>query len=160
MIAGSAKVQNYAIVSGYSVVKDSATVRGYARIRDHAIIGESSVVQDYAMVEEFAYLISNTIVKDSAIVCGNAYPFGGTISGTAIAGYDYSYSWSFSDGTHYGHFPWGDTFDAYYNSTQKKPRGLVASYRVEETAGELLWDEFGAQHACLRAHRRESMMRP
>ncbi len=150
VVAGSARVQNYAIVSGYSVVKDSAIVRGNARIRDHATIAETAVVQDNAVVEEFAYVISNTIIKDSAIVCGDAYPFGGTISGTAIAGYDYSYNWSFSDGTHFGHFPWGDWFDAYFNSTQKKPRGLVASYRVEETAGELLWDEFGAQHAFLR----------
>ena len=46
--------------------------------------------------------------------------------------------------------PWGDWWDAFYPQTLRKPRGLIASYRTEETSGEQWWDEFGAQHALLR----------
>lgn len=145
-----ARITGNAVVSGYSVVQGAALVQGNARIRDHALVGGwSTVVQDQAMVEGYAWLDGPT-VKDSAVVRGNAFVWGGTLSGTSIADYDYSYSWNLTDGVHFGHYPWGDWFGPYYDSTLSKPRGLVASYRIDEPSGQLLWDEFGAEQAVLR----------
>jgi carbonic anhydrase/acetyltransferase-like protein (isoleucine patch superfamily) len=151
VVAGSATVQNYATVSGYASVFGSAKVQGNAKVRDRAIVEGTATVEDNAVIEDYAHLIETTHVYESAICRGNAYPWGSSaIAGTAIADYDYSYGWAMTDGTHFGHFPWGDYFHNYFDSTQKKPRGLVASYRVEESEGDILWDEFGAQHAILR----------
>ena len=150
VVREQARITESAVVSGYSVVQGGAVVRGNARIRDHALVGGwNTVVQDAALVEGYASLDGAT-VKDSAIVRGNAFVWAGTLSGTAIADYDYSYAWSFSDGVHFGHYPWGDWFGPYYDSTLTKPRGLVASYRIDEPSGQLLWDEFGAEQAVLR----------
>jgi autotransporter-associated beta strand protein len=151
VIMGNARVSGYARVYGYAVVQDSAIVSNYARVLDHAMVTGSSQVQGYAIVEEYARIGDSAVVKDTAIVRGDAYLFGsGVLSGTAIADYDYSMYFNLSDGTQFSHIPWGDYYDAYFAQTQTKPRGLVASYRVEETAGELMWDEFGAMQAVLR----------
>jgi hypothetical protein len=151
VIKGNATIRNYATVSGYAVVMDSAIVRNYAKVRDRAIVEDSAIVEGNAVIENYAHLIDSTHVYESAICRGLAYPWGSSsILGTAIADYDYSYNWTLTDGTHFGHFPWGDYFRNYFDVTQKKPRGLVASYRVEEGQGEVLWDEFGAKHALLR----------
>jgi hypothetical protein len=153
VIKGNAAIRNYATVSGYAVVMDSAIVRNYAKVRDRAIVASSAIVEGNAVIENYAHLIDSTHVYESAICRGLAYPWGSSsISGTAIADYDYSYNWTLTDGTHFGHFPWGDYFRNYFDVTQKKPRGLVASYRVEEGQGEVLWDEFGAKHALLRGN--------
>ncbi|NDC53133.1 MAG: hypothetical protein EBZ74_02300 [Planctomycetia bacterium] len=144
-----ARIAGAAVVSGYSVVQ-GASVQGNARIRDHALVsGWNTVVQGDAVVEGYAWLDGGT-VKDSAIVRGNASVWGGTLSGTAIADDDYSMMWNDSDGVHCGHYPWGDWFGPYYDSTLAKPRGLVASYRFDEPSGQLLWDECGAEQAVLR----------
>ena len=47
--------------------------------------------------------IENTTVQDDAIVRGCAYPFGGTISGTAIMDHDYSMGSSVTSGVHFSH---------------------------------------------------------
>jgi carbonic anhydrase/acetyltransferase-like protein (isoleucine patch superfamily) len=151
VVAGSARVRDNARVSGYAVVYGNAIVENNARVREHAMVANNARVQGNAVVEGFARLIDSTIVRDGAIVRGNAYPFGSSvISGTAIAEYDYSMAFSLTDGVQANHVPWGDWFEAYFADTQVKPRGLVASYRVEETSGELLWDEFGSLHAFAR----------
>jgi len=161
-VAGAARIEDYAvvreqarvadtaIVSGYSVVQGAAIVQGNSRIRDHALVGGwNTVVQDDAVVGGYAS-VDGATVKDAAIVRGNAFVWAGTLSGTAIADYDYSFAWNLSDGVHFGHYPWGDWFGPYYDSTLAKPRGLVASYRIDEPSGQLLWDEFGAEQAILR----------
>lgn len=149
VVQGSAVVSNSAVVSGCALVEDTARIVGSARVRDRAWVNGSSVVSGSALVEDYAHA-ENTAVSGQASVRGNAFPFGGTLGGTAIADHDYSMDFSQTDGCLFSHIPWGGWFDAHYTATLRKPRGLAAGYRVEETSGELLWDEFGAQHALLR----------
>ncbi len=159
-VSGSARIEDYAVVQGSAVVKGSAVVSGFA------LVDGTAVVQDSARVRDRAELRSGTVkgralvagytriesatVQDDAVVRGNAYPFGGTISGTAIADHDYSMDFSFSSGAHFGHVPWGAWYDAFYTQTLRTPRGLTASYGTRETSGQVWWDEFGALHALLR----------
>lgn len=153
VVAGSARVRGNARVSGYAVVYGNSTVEGNAKIRDHAQVADNAYVAGNAIVQDYARMTESSRAIDNAIVRGVAMPFGnGTLSGTAIADYDYSMFFSLSNGAVNDHVPWGDYYNDYYYSTQLKPRGLIASYRTEETAGELFWDEFGTQHAILRGN--------
>lgn len=150
VVQGSATVQGNAVVSGAALVDNNALVEGDARVRDRAHLINGAVVRGRALVAGYTR-IENTTVTDDAIVRGCAFPFaGGTISGTAILDHDYSMGSSVNNGVHFSHVPWGGWWDAFYPQTQRKPRGLVASYRTEETSGEEWWDEFGALHALLR----------
>jgi hypothetical protein len=151
VVAGTAKVRGNAGVSGYAVVYGNATVEGNAKIRDHAQVADNAYVGGNAVVQDYARMAESSRAIDSAIVRGDAYPFGaGTLSGTVIADYDYSMYFNIANGVVNDHVPYGDYYNDYNYQTQTKPRGLIASYRTEETAGELLWDEFGTQHAILR----------
>jgi hypothetical protein len=149
VVQGSATVKGSAVVSGGAWVYGSATVQDNTRVRDRVEVRGGTVVKNRALVAGYACL-DNVTVQDDAAVRGSAGPFGGTISGTAIADHDYSMDFSFSSGAHFCHIPWGGWFDAYYTQTLRTPRGLFASYRTEETSGQVWWDEFGAQHALLR----------
>jgi carbonic anhydrase/acetyltransferase-like protein (isoleucine patch superfamily) len=148
VVMDSATVQNNAIVSGHALVMGSALIRDYARIRDRAIV-QSSTVRDSALVEDYASVSGSATIRDTAIVQGCSTISGGTLSDTGIAGYDYS-GGTLSDGVHFSHVPWGDWYSPFWWNTLRKPRGLIASYRVQESAGQVCWDEFGAQHALLR----------
>ncbi len=150
VIKGNATVQDYATVSGSSVVMDNAIVRNYAKVRDRAIVEDSAIVEENGVVEDYAHLRGSTRIQDFAIARGSCLPEGGTISNTAILDYDYSMTESLSDGVHFAHVPWGGWYIPYYVDTKAKPRGLAASYRIEEAEGDVCWDEFGAQHAVLR----------
>ena len=149
VVMDTATVQNNAVVSGHAVVMGSAMIRDYARIRDRAVI-QSSTVRDNALIEDYAG-VSAAVVRDNGIVQGCSTISGGTISGTGIAGYDYS-GGTLSDGVHFSHVPWGDWYSDFWWNTLRKPRGLIASYRIEEPDGEVCRDEFGAQHALLCGH--------
>ena len=149
VIKDSAIISGNAVVSGFAVVQSSARIQDFARVRDRAMVTGTSTIKGEAVVADYAW-VENTVLQDQAIARGNAFPFGGTISGNAIADYNYSMDFSFSTGTAFNHVPWGGWWDAYHVQTQRKPRGLVASYRVEETSGELCWDEFGPRHAFIR----------
>ena len=149
VVRGSATVQGSALVSGSALVESNASVSENARVRDRAWLDSGAVVKGRALVGGYTQIRSTT-VQDDAIVRGCAYPFGGTLSGTAIADHDYSMTWTVNNGVHLGHYPWGGWWDAFYAQTLTKPRGLIASYRTEETSGEEWWDEFGALHGLLR----------
>lgn len=150
VVQGSATVQGNAVVSGAALVDNNALVEGDARVRDRAQLVSGAVVRGRALIAGYTR-VESTTVTDDAIVRGCAFPFaGGTISGTAILDHDYSMGSSVSNGVHFSHVPWGGWWDAFYPQSQRKPRGLVASYRTEETSGEEWWDEFGALHALLR----------
>lgn len=149
VIQGSAIIQGSAVVSGSALVEGNALVEGEARIRDRAWLKNGAQVRGRAWVSGYS-TVENTVVQDDAVVRGCAYPFGGTISGTALLDHDYSMNYSLSNGDHFGHIPYDSFFNAFYASTLRKPRGLIASYRTEETDGQEWWDEFGALHAILR----------
>ncbi|MFN7562244.1 MAG: LamG-like jellyroll fold domain-containing protein [Prosthecobacter sp.] len=149
VIQGSATVQGNAVVSGSALIEGNALVEGDSRVRDRAWLTNGAQVRGRALIGGYTQ-VENTVVQDDAVVRGCAYPFGGTISGTAIMDHDYSSSWTVSSGAHFSHIPWGGWWDANYAQTLRKPRGLIASYRAEETGGEEWWDEFGALHAVLR----------
>jgi hypothetical protein len=149
VVQGSATVQGSAMVSGSALIEGTALVEGEARVRDRAWVISGAQVRGRALISGYTQ-IENTTVQDDAVVRGCAYPFGGTISGTAVMDHDYSSVWTVSDGAHFSHIPWGGWWDAFYAQTLRKPRGLVASYRTEEADGEEWRDEFGALHALLR----------
>ena len=151
VIMGNATVQDYAVVSGYAVVTDNAIVKNYAKVRDRACVGGwPTTVQSNAVIQDFVNTWDNQTITDSVIARGQCAAAGsGTWSGTAIAEYDIT-GYAFSDGCQFSHVPWGDWYQAHYVDSKKKPRGLVASYRTEETEGEMWWDEFGTVHGLLR----------
>lgn len=148
VIQGNARVRGDAIVSGFALVEGGAVVEGDARVRDRAHL-LSGTVRGHALITGYVR-IENTTLADDVIVRGNAQPLGGTVGGTAILDHDYSMGFSFSDGVHFNHVPWGGWWDEYQTQTLRKPRGLAASYRCAEPDGEEWWDEFGALHAQLR----------
>ncbi|MGC4033448.1 MAG: DUF6055 domain-containing protein, partial [Tepidisphaeraceae bacterium] len=151
-IAGNATVSGNAIVSGYAVVNGNSAVTGNARVRDHAYVS-AGTVSGYAVVEQYAMLnndLGTPAITDNAVVRGVAQVQGGTISGTAVADYDYTFNWNLSDGTHSNNYPYDAAWYDYYESSQTKPRGLLASYRVNETSGNFLFDEFSALNAQFR----------
>jgi hypothetical protein len=149
VVQGSATVQGKAVVSGFAVVEGNARIEASARVRDRAQVGNGAVVRGRALVAGYSR-VENIIAQDDAIIRGCAYPLEGTISGTAIMDHDYSMGSSVSDGVHFSHVPWGGWWDVYYPQTLRKPRGLIASYRTEESDGAQWWDEFGALHGILR----------
>ena len=148
IVQGTAVVQDNAIVSGFALVEGNAKVQANARIRDRAFLTNGALIRGNALIASYAKL-ENTTVEGDAIVRGCTYPLGGVIGGTAIMDHDYSMGASVTNGVHFSHVPWGDWWDVFYPQTLTKPRGLIASYRTEETSGEEWWDEFGAQHAFL-----------
>ena len=149
VIQGSATVQGSAVVSGSALIEGNALVEGAARVRDRAHVAYGAAVRGRALISGYTH-IENATVTDDAVVRGCAYPFGGTISGTAIMDHDYSMDWTVSSGVQFSHIPWGGWWDAFYAQTLRTPRGLIASYRTQEADGEQWWDEFGALHAQLR----------
>ena len=137
-------------VSGYALVRNNGVVQDNAIVTDHAIIELSAQVQGNAVVEQYARMGDNAVIKDQAIARGDSYLWGSAVvSGYAIADYDYSMNYAISNGTQFNHIPFDSYFNAYYASTQTKPRGLIASYDVSETSGDELWDQFGALEAWL-----------
>ncbi len=151
MVGGDAVVEGDAVVSDWAVVDERATVRGQARVRDHAVAKGRSAVEGDARCQGYCAL-SNVTLGGEAIVRGNGTPWDCKVGGHAILDYDYSMTFNVTDGVHFNHVPWGGWFDAYYAQTLRKPRGLIASYRVEEPDGAVCWDEFGALHAVLRGN--------
>ena len=149
VVQGNSRVRGNAIVSGFAMIEGNALVESDARIRDRAHLVSGAVVRGRALVCGYTR-IENTTVTDDAIVRGNAHPFGGTVSGTAILDHDSSMYFDLSDGVHFNHIPWGGWWNENQAQNQRKPRGLVASYRAAEPDGEEWWDEFGALHAQLR----------
>ena len=149
VVQGNSRVRGNAIVSGFAMIEGNALVEGDARIRDRAHLVSGAVVRGRALVCGYTR-IENTTVTDDAIVRGNAHPFGGTVSGTAILDHDSSMYFDLADGVHFNHIPWGGWWNENQAQNQRKPRGLVASYRAAEPDGEEWWDEFGALHAQLR----------
>lgn len=149
VVQRNAKVEGAAVISGRALVEGNALVQDQARVRDRARI--NAVLRGRALVMGYA-TVANTTVADDAIVRGCAFPFGGEFMGTAIADYDYSMSWKVKDGTHFDHVPWGGWYNEFCAQTLRKPRGLIASYRTEESDGQQWWDEFGALHALLRGN--------
>lgn len=149
VVQGSAIVQGNAVVSGSALIEGTALVEGDARVRDRAWLTSGAQVRGRALIGGYTQ-IESTTVRDDAVVRGCAYPFGGTLSGTALMDHDYSSTWTVSSGAHFSHIPWGGWWDANYAQTLRKPWGLIASYRTEEASGEEWWDEFGALHAVLR----------
>ncbi len=168
MVLGTAKVYNYAriedyavvmenatvrdnaVVSGYAAVRNNAIVRNNAKVRDRAILQDNCIIEGNGLVEDYSHTYGSTNVKDNGIARGVCLPRDTTVSGTAILGYDYSSAESVLDGVHFSHIPWGGWYMDFYVVTKKKTRGLIASYRIEESEGQVCWDEFGAQHALLR----------
>ncbi len=152
VIANNARVRNNAVVSGDAVVQDNGIVQDNALVTDHAIIENNAQVQGNAVVEQYARLGDTAIIRQQAIARGDSYLWGtANVSAYAIADYDYSMNYGdITEGNQFNHIPFDNYFDAYYAQTQTKPRGLIASYRVQETSGDELWDEFGSQEAWLR----------
>ena len=149
VVQGSATVQGYSVVSGSALLEGNSLVEGYARIRDRARVFNSQV-SGRALICGYTN-IDGIIVQDDAVIRGCAAPFGGAvISGTAILDHDSSMWFSAADGVHFSSVPWGGWWSDFYAQTLRKPRGLIASYRTEETDSEEWWDEFGALHALLR----------
>ncbi len=149
VVQGSATVQGSAVVGGSALIEGNSLVEGEARVRDRAHLTNGAAVRGRAWVGGYTK-IENTTITDDAIVRGCANPFGGIVSGTAILDHDYSMGLTVSSGVHFSHVPWDNYWNDYYGQTLRKPRGLVASYRTEETDGAEWWDEFGALHAILR----------
>ncbi|MGC4031163.1 MAG: hypothetical protein QM754_05370 [Tepidisphaeraceae bacterium] len=151
-VANTAVISGNAVISGYAVVNGNAKVGGNARVMDHAMVGTNSTVTGNAVVAQYAYLMpySALTVTDNAIVRGVATPTGGTLSGSAIVDYDYTSDFNLSDGVNTNNHPYDNDFNTYYSQTQKKPTGLIASYRVNDTSGSVLFDEFGSLNALLR----------
>ena len=150
VIADNATLRDNAVVSGYAVVRNNAQVRNNAKVRDRSVIQDSCLIEGNAVVEDYAHLTGSTNLKDTAIARGVAMPWEGVISGAAILDYDYSMAESVADGVHFSHIPWGGWYKDFFVTSKTKPRGLVASYRIEEPQGDICWDEFGTQHALLR----------
>jgi hypothetical protein len=165
-VLGSARVLGAARVLGRAVVCDEATVRDQAVVADDAWVTGSSVVRDRARIADRATLkgkcdlsgdarvqghaaLTNVTMTDLAIARGNATPWDCRVTGHAILDFDYSMPFPLSDGVHFNHVPWGGWFEAYWAQTLRKPRGLVASYRIEQPDGAVCWDEFGALEAVL-----------
>jgi len=151
VVQGSATVQGSAVVSGAAMVDGNALVEGSARVRDRANIVNGAVLRGRALVEGYTK-VENTTVTDDAVVRGCANPFGGVVSGTAILDHDYSMGYTVSSGVHFSHIPWDNYWNGYYAQTLRTPRGLVASYRTEESDSEVWWDEFGALHGFVRGN--------
>ncbi len=149
VVQGSATVQGSAVVSGSAMLDGTALVEGEARVRDRAYVTSGAAVRGRALITGYTKIESCTITDD-VIVRGCANPFGGTVSGTAILDHDYSMALTLNSGTHFSHVPYDTYWNDYYGQTLRKPRGLIASYRTEESDGEEWWDEFGALHAQLR----------
>ena len=89
-------------------------------------------------------------VTGNAVVRGEATPTGGMLSGTAIVDYDYTSDFNLSNGVNDNNHPFDEPWAIYYSDTQVKPNGLIASYGINETSGNQLFDEFGALNAQLR----------
>ena len=152
VIAGSARIRDNAVVSGYAAVIDSARVEDNAYVIDRALVKSSANILGNAVVEDYAIITDNVTITGSATARGSSEAFSNesVISGTAIIDYDYSMAWTVDDGVHFNHIAWGAYPLEYHAETLRKARGLIASYRVEAPEGEVLWDEFGAEHALLR----------
>lgn len=151
VVQGSATVQGSAVVSGAALVDGNALIEGAARVRDRANIINGAILRGRALVGGYTK-VENTTVTDDAVVRGCANPFGGLVSGTAILDHDYSMAFNVSNGVHFSHIPWDDYWNNYYAQTLQTPRGLVASYRTEESESEVWWDEFGAMHGFVRGN--------
>jgi len=152
VVAENAIVRDNAVVSGYAVVRGSARVTHYARVRDRAVATGTVQVLDNAVMTEYAHPDGSLTVREDAIVRGQAVSWMGNISGHAILDYDCSTGDNFTNGVQFASVPWGGWYVDYWWMTKAKPRGLVASYRVEETQGQILWDEFGVAHGLLRGN--------
>lgn len=139
IIRENATVRGNATVSGFAVVRENALVEANARVRDSSNIGKNAHISGDATIEDNAKVRKNGYVSDNAIVRGNAV-VSGPVTGGAIAEADHSRSTPLTDGVHSS--LWSKTGKA----AQRKPRGLVASYRVEANGSDVLWDEFGSQH--------------
>ncbi len=154
VVSGNATVSGNAIVAGYAVVAGYAQVTGNAVVEDHAFVTSGALIEGSAVVEQYAYVPAYqgdvVTVTGNAIVRGVAEPTGGTLSGSAIVDYDYTSDFTLSTGVNTNNHPYDEDFDTYYSDTQVMPAGLIASYRINETSGNELFDEYGALNAELR----------
>jgi hypothetical protein len=171
-VMGTAKVLGQARIEGSATVVD-ATVRDSARVSGSALVyGTNVTIRDQARVRDRATahvgvtISGNALLADHAcvgagIVSQNATARGisetytssphlAQVSGHAILDGDFVLPWNAIDGVHKTHVPWGDFYWDYYARWLKKPDGMIARYRVEETDGDFLWDTFGSLHALLR----------
>ena len=154
VVTGNAVVRDHAVVTGCAVVRDDAQVSGHARVRDRAVLAASARLSDNAMAIEYARPEGNITLSGDAIARGQTTSWAGNIGGHAILDYDCSTGHDMSNGVHFAHVPWGDWYADYWWNTRAKPRGLIASYRIDEPEGRIVWDEFGAAHALLEGEGR------
>lgn len=152
VVAENAIVRDHAVVSGYAVVRGSARVNNHARVRDRAVVTNSVQMRDNAVMTEYAHPDGSLSMSGDTIVRGQATSWSGNITGHAILDYDCSTGGNFSNGVQFAHVPWGDWYVDYWWNTKAKPRGLVASYRIDEPEGRVVWDEFGVAHALLQGN--------
>lgn len=152
VVAENAIVRDQAVVSGYAVVRGSARINHRTRVRDRAVVGSSVQLRDNAMATEYARPDGSLSLSDDTIARGQATSWAGNITGHAILDYDGSTGGNFSNGVQFAHVPWGDWYVDYWWNTKAKPRGLVASYRIDEPEGQVVWDEFGVAHALLQGN--------
>ncbi len=148
----NARIEDNAVISGFSLLQNTAWVRNNAKFRDRAMASDNTQIYivDDSVVEEYAILGQNYRMFDNTITRGIASPWACAATGTAIADYDFSMNFNISDGVHFDHVPWGNWYELFFTRTQVKPNGLIASYRFEEPAGQVVWDEFGAKHGVAR----------
>lgn len=143
-VSGHGEVSGSAIVEGRAVITDNARVRDRSMVWLNAHVSENATIEGRALVGSRIYEEDrHTIVKGNAIVRGTSAAQKVVVSGDAILDGDFRAEGTYHTGVH---FNTGNPLAPF----QDKPDGLIASYRVENNDGELLWDEFGSQHALLR----------
>lgn len=148
VVAEDAEVGDDAMVTDHAWVGGRAVLKGYCHVGDQATVRGNSVLADQSRVQGYAVL-QGVNLGGLAIVRGNATPWDCRVNGHAILDYDYSMPFNLSDGVHFNHVPWGGWFEPYWAAIQRKPRALLASYRMEQPQGGVLWDEFGGLNALL-----------
>lgn len=150
VVKGKATVSGNAEISGTAVVQGRAVITGHARVGDRSMVMMDAHISDNARIEDRAQVGAKkdeenrfAVIHGNAIVRGTSVAGKVDVSGDAILDGDFRAGGTFNQGVHVSV---DDTLPIFQN----KPHGLIASYRVENLEGQILWDEFGSQHALLR----------
>ena len=151
VVREGATVRDRAVISGNAVVSGEAVVSGDARVRNHAVVSGRARVLDRARVGDLAELGEGQELSGDAWCRGVSAPIGNAkAGGFAILDGDYAMDFTVNDGVHFHHIPWGGWYFEEFAAKLTKPRGLVAAYPFDETAGGQVLDRFGALHAVVR----------